>query len=43
MEPTFDENGAYPIVTHKFRNASRGALGIFQAGEPRAAAGTAGH
>ena len=39
VEFTFDEAGLYPIVTHKFRNASRGALGLFQAGEAEPAAG----
>jgi nitrite reductase (NO-forming) len=43
VEFTMDERGAYPIVTHKFRNASRGALGIFQAGEPREQGAPAGH
>jgi nitrite reductase (NO-forming) len=33
VEFTFDEAGLYPIVTHKFANASKGALGLFQAGE----------
>jgi nitrite reductase (NO-forming) len=42
VEFTFDEPGQYPIVTHKFRNASRGALGLFQVGEGEAPPG-AGH
>jgi nitrite reductase (NO-forming) len=33
VEFTFDEAGLYPIVTHKFSNVGRGALGLFQAGE----------
>ncbi|MER3453390.1 MAG: nitrite reductase [Acidimicrobiia bacterium] len=33
VEFTFDEVGLYPIVTHKFASASKGALGLFQAGE----------
>ena len=33
VEFTFDEDGLYPIVTHKFSNASKGALGVFQSGE----------
>ncbi len=33
VEFTFDEAGLYPIVTHKFSNVARGALGLFQAGE----------
>jgi nitrite reductase (NO-forming) len=33
VEFTFDEDGLYPIVTHKFSNVGKGALGLFQAGE----------
>jgi len=33
VEFTFDEPGLYPIVTHKFSNVGKGALGLFQAGE----------
>jgi nitrite reductase (NO-forming) len=33
VEFTFDEAGLYPIVTHKFSNVARGALGLFQAGD----------
>ena len=33
VEFTFDEAGLYPIVTHKFSNVGKGALGLFQAGE----------
>jgi nitrite reductase (NO-forming) len=33
VEFTFDEAGLYPFVTHKFASASKGALGLFQAGE----------
>jgi nitrite reductase (NO-forming) len=40
-EFTFDEAGLYPIVTHKFANVGKGALGLFQAGE--AAPAAAGH
>jgi hypothetical protein len=29
VELTFDENGLYPIVTHKFANVGKGALGLF--------------
>ena len=36
VEFTFKEAGLYPIVTHKFSNASQGALGLFQAGEVEA-------
>ena len=39
-EFSFDEAGLYPIVTHKFANVGKGALGLFQAGEiPAAGAG----
>jgi nitrite reductase (NO-forming) len=33
VEFTLAENGLYPIVTHKFANVGKGALGLFQAGE----------
>jgi nitrite reductase (NO-forming) len=33
VEFTFDVAGLYPFVTHKFASASKGALGLFQAGE----------
>lgn len=33
VEFSFDEDGLYPIVTHKFSNASTGAMGLFQSGE----------
>ena len=33
VEFTFDEGGLYPIVTHKFANVGKGALGLFQAGD----------
>lgn len=39
VEFTFAEAGLYPIVTHKFSNASRGALGLFQAGDVEMPAG----
>ena len=42
VEFTFAETGFYPIVTHKFANASRGALGLFQAGDAEMPA-NAGH
>jgi len=41
VEFTFDEAGLYPIVTHKFSNVGKGALGLFQAGEVEATG--AGH
>jgi nitrite reductase (NO-forming) len=40
VEFTFDEAGLYPFVTHMFANASKGALGVFQAGQ---VTGDAGH
>jgi nitrite reductase (NO-forming) len=39
VEFTFDEAGLYPIVTHKFANVGKGALGLFQAGEVEATRG----
>ncbi|MDZ7678171.1 MAG: multicopper oxidase domain-containing protein [Acidimicrobiales bacterium] len=33
VEFDFAEDGLYPIVTHKFSNVGKGALGLFQAGE----------
>jgi nitrite reductase (NO-forming) len=33
VEFTVDEEGLYPIVTHKFASASKGALGLFRAGD----------
>ncbi len=42
VEFSFAETGFYPIVTHKFANASRGALGLFQAGDATMPA-AAGH
>ncbi len=33
VEFTFDEEGLYPIVTHKFANVGKGALGLFRAGD----------
>ena len=42
VEFSFDEAGLYPIVTHKFANVGKGALGLFQAGEVEAAP-AAGH
>ena len=41
VEFSFDESGLYPIVTHKFANVAKGALGLFQAGDVRATG--AGH
>ncbi|MGE3619492.1 MAG: multicopper oxidase domain-containing protein [Acidimicrobiia bacterium] len=39
VEFSFDEAGLYPIVTHKFANVGKGALGLFQAGEVTATGG----
>jgi nitrite reductase (NO-forming) len=36
VEFSMDEAGLYPIVTHKFSNVGKGALGLFQAGEVKA-------
>jgi len=33
VEFTFDVAGQYPFVTHKFASASKGTVGLFQAGE----------
>jgi nitrite reductase (NO-forming) len=33
VEFTLDEEGLYPIVTHKFANVGKGALGLFKAGD----------
>lgn len=33
VEFTFDEDGLYVMVTHKFANVGKGAMGIFQSGE----------
>lgn len=40
VELTFDEDGLYPFVTHKFSNVGKGALGLFAVGD--AGAGEAG-
>ena len=39
VEFSFDEPGLYPIVTHKFANVAKGALGLFQAGDVKATGG----
>jgi Cupredoxin-like domain len=39
VEFGFDEPGPYPIVSHKFANVAKGALGLFQAGDVKAADG----
>ena len=41
VEFTMDKVGLYPIVTHKFANVGKGALGLFQAGDVKPAAGAA--
>ena len=40
VEFTLDQPGQYPMVTHKFSNVGKGALGLFQAGP---AGGPMGH
>lgn len=42
VEFNFDEAGLYPIVTHAFNFVAHGALGLFQAGDGGAGAGS-GH
>jgi nitrite reductase (NO-forming) len=42
VEFSLAEPGMYPIVTHKFSNVGKGALGMFQAGDVEPASG-AGH
>lgn len=39
VEMSFAEPGLYPIVTHKFANVGKGALGLFQAGTVAGAPG----
>lgn len=34
VEFTFAEQGYYPLVTHKFSNVGKGAIGLFRAGDP---------
>jgi nitrite reductase (NO-forming) len=41
VEFSMDAVGLYPIVTHKFANVGKGALGLFQAGEVAATGGAA--
>lgn len=43
VEFTLEEQGMYPLLTHKLSNAEKGALGYFQAGEPRDPSGGGGH
>jgi nitrite reductase (NO-forming) len=43
VEFTLDEAGKYAIVTHKFANPGKGALGFFQAGAPTTAGMTMSH
>lgn len=42
VEFTFAEEGFYPMVTHKFSNVGKGALGLFRAGDVEMPA-AAGH
>ncbi|GMU78982.1 MAG: hypothetical protein AMXMBFR46_17750 [Acidimicrobiia bacterium] len=39
VEFTFDVPGLYPFLTHKLASASKGAVGVFQAGEVAATSG----
>jgi nitrite reductase (NO-forming) len=39
VEFSFDEDGLYLAVTHKFANVGKGALGVFQVGDVEAPAG----
>jgi nitrite reductase (NO-forming) len=39
VEFTLAERGSYPFLTHRLADSEHGALGIFQAGEPRAEGG----
>jgi nitrite reductase (NO-forming) len=41
VEFGFAEDGLYPIVTHKFSNVGKGALGLFQSGEVDVSEGAA--
>jgi nitrite reductase (NO-forming) len=43
VEFTLEEQGAYPFITHKLSDVERGALGVFQAGEPSRDAAHAAH
>jgi nitrite reductase (NO-forming) len=43
VEFNLKHEGLYPIVTHKFSNVGKGALGLFQAGDPKPPAGGGGH
>jgi nitrite reductase (NO-forming) len=43
VEFTFDVPGLYPFVTHKFASASKGSVGLFQAGEVATPEGGAAH
>ncbi|MCC5950055.1 MAG: multicopper oxidase domain-containing protein [Nitriliruptoraceae bacterium] len=39
VEFTFDTDGSYPFVTHKFSNVGKGALGVFLVGDADATTG----
>jgi len=43
VEFTPAERGTFPIVTHRLADTTVGAVGVFQAGEPREAGAAAGH
>ena len=41
FEATMPDAGAYPFVTHSFADASKGAIGVIQVGQPAVAASAA--
>jgi len=43
VEFSFAEEGFYPMVTHKFANVGKGALGLFQAGDVELPGSGGGH
>jgi len=43
VEFSLAEEGFYPMVTHKFANVGKGALGLFQAGDVELPGGGGGH
>ncbi len=43
VEFSLAEKGYYPMVTHKFSNVGKGAMGLFQAGDVAPLAGGGGH
>lgn len=43
VEFSLAETGFYPMVTHKFANVGKGAMGLFQAGDAKMPTGGGGH